>query len=224
MRRPSNSLALAVLALLTERPMHPYEISNTLRNRHIEQSIRVNYGSLYSVVESLAKKDLIEVKETVREGRRPERTIYQITDRGIGMFTQWLSDMLSVPTPQFTDFEAALALMAELPPDEVVALLRRRLEDLRHLQVAHQAVLADAPASFPRLFLIESEYQAALREAEATFVEQLVADLENDDLSGLQIWRRLHELRSTDTPPEEIDATITAEFTPELDWMRPETG
>ena len=52
-RRVSNPLALAVLGCLTERPMHPYEISTTLRSRGKEQSIKLNYGSLYSVVESL---------------------------------------------------------------------------------------------------------------------------------------------------------------------------
>ena len=52
-RRVSNPLALAVLGTLIERPMHPYEISTTLRERGKETSIKLNYGSLYSVVESL---------------------------------------------------------------------------------------------------------------------------------------------------------------------------
>ena len=63
-RRPvSNPLALAVLGCLAERPMHPYEISTTLRSRGKEQSIRLNYGSLYSVVESLQKHRLIVAQE-----------------------------------------------------------------------------------------------------------------------------------------------------------------
>src|SRR3954452_19793704 len=78
-RRVSNLLALAVLACVAERPMHPYEISTTLRTRGKDQSIKVNYGSLYSVVESLAKHGLIEAQESVKDGKRPERTIYSIT-------------------------------------------------------------------------------------------------------------------------------------------------
>ena len=66
-RRVSNPLALAVLSCLNERPMHPYEISTTLRNRGKEQSIKLNYGSLYAVVESLQKHGLI------RRARRPAR-------------------------------------------------------------------------------------------------------------------------------------------------------
>ena len=62
--------------------MHPYEVSQTLRTRAKDESIRLNFGSLYSVVESLEKRGFIVATETVREGKRPERTIYEITDAG----------------------------------------------------------------------------------------------------------------------------------------------
>ena len=85
-RRVNNPLALAVLACLSEKPMHPYEISATLRERGKEQSIKLNYGSLYSVVEALSRHDLIRSRETTREGRRPERTVYEITEAGTTEF------------------------------------------------------------------------------------------------------------------------------------------
>src|SRR5262249_39753389 len=50
---PSNPLALAVLALLFERPMHPYEMGVILKQRHKEDSIKLRYGSLYTVIELL---------------------------------------------------------------------------------------------------------------------------------------------------------------------------
>ena len=81
-RKMSNPLALAVLSLLVEKPMHPYEMSSTMRERVKEASIKLNYGSLYSVVDSLQRHHLIEVQETIREGRRPERTVYAITEAG----------------------------------------------------------------------------------------------------------------------------------------------
>src|ERR1700756_4025683 len=96
-RRVSNPLALAVLSCLSERPMHPYEISTTLRSRGKELSIKLNYGSLYSVVESLEKHGLIRARETTREGRRPERTVYEITDAGEIECEDWLAELISVP-------------------------------------------------------------------------------------------------------------------------------
>src|SRR5438067_936296 len=79
-RSRTNPLALAVLACLYERPMHPYEVAQTLRQRAKHESIRLNYGSLYSVVEALDRRGLIRARETLREGRRPERTVYESTD------------------------------------------------------------------------------------------------------------------------------------------------
>ena len=79
-RSISNPLALAVLACLHERPMHPYEMAATMRERGKEQSIKLNYGSLYTVVDSLAKHELITAVEARREGRRPgqlERIVYR---------------------------------------------------------------------------------------------------------------------------------------------------
>ncbi len=74
-RKLSNPLALAVLACLAEHPMHPYEIATTLRIRKKDESVKLNYGSLYTVVESLLRHGLIIPQETEREGRRPERTV-----------------------------------------------------------------------------------------------------------------------------------------------------
>ena len=116
-RRVSNPLALAVLSCLNEKPMHPYEISTTLRSRGKETSIKLNYGSLYSVVESLQKHGLITSRETTREGRRPERTVYEITDAGVEEFEDWLAELLSTPVRDFTSLEAGLSLMPGLPPD-----------------------------------------------------------------------------------------------------------
>src|SRR3954462_11562199 len=94
-RRVSNPLALAVLSCLNEKPMHPYEISTTLRSRGKEQSIKLNYGALYSVVENLTRHGLIEAQETVRDGRRPERTVYRITTAGRDEHDDWLAELLS---------------------------------------------------------------------------------------------------------------------------------
>ena len=75
-RKITNTLALAVLGLLQERPMHPYEMAATLRSRHKDSAFKVNSGSLYDTVEALARERWIEPVENQRDGRRPERTVY----------------------------------------------------------------------------------------------------------------------------------------------------
>lgn len=199
--------------------MHPYEMSTTLRERRKEDSIRLNFGSLYAVVESLAKRGWIEALETVQTGRRPARTTYGITETGVRELAEWMGDLLSRPTPQFTDFEAALSLIATLPVDEVRDLLQRRLRELKLAETTYEAMRAAVPQGFPRLFLVEAEYQQAVRGAEIGFVTQLLDDIDHDNFSGLQLWRRMHELRDDGSTPEEIQAIIAAEFSEELSWM-----
>jgi DNA-binding PadR family transcriptional regulator len=217
-------LALAVLVLLTERPMHPYEMSTTLRERHKEDSIKLNYGTLYSVVASLQKYGLIAVQETVREGNRPERTIYAITEAGREKMAGWLSGLISTPAREFTGFEAALSLMAALPPDEVARLLDIRLSSLQAKLRSLKAVLGGLGPSFPRIFTIEVEFQNALLAAETDFVRSLLHELKTDQLSGAKFWRRMHELRATNASPQQIDEALRAEFAADFAWMEDAEG
>ncbi|MBX6354506.1 MAG: PadR family transcriptional regulator [Micromonosporaceae bacterium] len=206
-RRVGNPLALAVLSCLAERPMHPYEISTTLRERGKEQSIKLNYGSLYSVVDALQRHGLIEARETGREGRRPERTVYAITPEGLAEFEGWLSELLSTPVKEYLSLEAGLALMPALAPDVVARLLGVRADrlraQLRELDAMHDEARAKGLAD---LFLVESRYRQHMLAAELEFVEQMVSDLRSGVLPGVKVWARIHELRDGGVPVEEIFA------------------
>lgn len=186
----SNPLALAVLTCLLEKPMHPYEVAQTLRARANHESIRLNYGSLYGVVEALEKRQLIRARETVRAGRRPERTTYEITDAGMREMSDWLSELVATPMKEYLQFEAALSLLPALPPDEAVAGLRQRAETLViEIALVDGAVEAARSQGLPRLFALESEYVQTVRRAELDYVERLAKDIESGELSGLEQWR-----------------------------------
>src|ERR1700748_3034774 len=107
--------------------MHPYEMGVMLRQRHKEESIKLRYGSLYTVIELLLRRAFIAARETGRDGRRPERTVYEITPVGRDELRAWMADLIADPVKEYPQFEAALCLLPVLPPDEALALLRRRL-------------------------------------------------------------------------------------------------
>ena len=189
-RSRSNPLALAVLSCLYERPMHPYEVAQTLRSRAKHESIRLNYGSLYSVVDALEGKGLIRARETVREGRRPERTVYEITDAGEVELVDWLSELVSSPTKEYLNFEAALSFIGVLPPDDAVMLLNQRAQALEVMLAQRRGVRRAAEEmGLPRLFLLEDEYMSHLLEAELDWVRKLVKDIDTAALDGLDGWR-----------------------------------
>jgi DNA-binding PadR family transcriptional regulator len=203
----SNPLALAVLSCLAERPMHPYEISTTLRTRGKEKSIKLNYGSLYAVVDSLQKHGLVEPKETLREGRRPERTVYAITPAGYAEFEDWLSELLAVPTREFTSLEAALSLMGGLRPGEVARLLDERVGRLTiELRSDRTTLDVAREQGVPDMFLVEGLLRIAMLEAEMRFVEQLVHDIRSGELPGVTTWATLHDLLAQGHTAEEIFA------------------
>src|SRR3984893_13879943 len=105
-RKVSNLLALSLLTLLMERPMYPYEMAAALRERGKDQAIKINWGSLYTVVQNVEKYGFIDALEVVGEGRQPERTTYQITDAGRAELKDWLRELLSLPEREYTRLEA----------------------------------------------------------------------------------------------------------------------
>jgi DNA-binding PadR family transcriptional regulator len=199
-RRRSNPLALAVLACLTEQPMHPYEMAATMRTRGQDASIRLNYGSLYGVVESLLKRGLVEEHEVVREGRRPERTVYRITDEGRTELEEWLSELLGKATKEYPQFEAGLSLMGVLPPPVVVRLLHQRIAALQaRLSELEAIVQAAIRNGVPRVFLVEMDYERAIVDADCAFTEQLADDIESETLDGVTFWQGVHAANNDST-------------------------
>src|SRR5581483_6078208 len=108
-RKVGNLLALTLLAQLLERPMYPYEMASVLRERGKDQAIKINWGSLYTVVQNLDKHGFIEAVNVAREGRQPERTTYRITDAGLAEMKDWLRELLATPEREYTRFEAGLS-------------------------------------------------------------------------------------------------------------------
>jgi DNA-binding PadR family transcriptional regulator len=209
----NNPLALAVLVCLLEKPMHPYEVASTLRHRAKHRSVKLNYGALYGVVESLCKRGLIEARETERSGRLPERTVYQLTEAGNLEVNDWLADLLCTPTVEYPQFVAALSFLAALPPAQVVELLKERLQHLT-LEETQDAAARELvqKLGLPRLFWVEEEYRDRIRTAEIEYVRSLVRDIESGDLEGSEWWRRGHELGFDQVAPPFDHETFENQF------------
>jgi len=203
-RKVSNPLALAVMALLYERPMHPYEMVSTMRERGKHESVRLRYSSLYSVAEALVREGLISARETVREGRRPERTVYELTEAGRVEFLGWLRELLSVPAKEYTQFAAGLTFLPALPPEEAAVLLdervRRLEEEIEEMRARLDGVMEQG---LSRLFLIESEHELILREAELRWVRELVREISDGTLGGMAEWEAFHAEDAGRTRKEE---------------------
>src|SRR3982074_2753794 len=98
---PRTPLALAVMTLLMERPMHPYEMKSKMKERGHDQVIRLKGGSIYDTVERLEDGGFITSQAPSREGRRPERTVYSIPETGRDEITAWMREMLAQPVNRY---------------------------------------------------------------------------------------------------------------------------
>jgi len=183
-RKRSNLLALAVLSLLTERPMHPYQMAALMRQRGLASTVKLNFGALYAVIETLHRLALIAPVETRREGRHPERTIYATTEAGRAELVDWLRVLIRTPATEYTQFVAGLALIAHLSPLEAVALLEDRMHSLSEQIEAQRSELETCKQrGVDRLFLIEDEYRLAQQISERAWVEKLIGEIKDGTLT-----------------------------------------
>src|SRR5215510_15168492 len=192
-RLPRTPLTLAVLNLLSERSMHPYEMKTLMRERGHDAVIKLKGGSVYDTVERLQRLGFIETVETSREGRRPERTVYAINEAGRDELKAWLRDMVARPVNDYPEFAAALAFVVGLEDcQEVISELTRRAV-AREAQIAADDTMlrSMAETGIPRIFGIELEYAQAMRRAETEWVRRFIQELKDGDL-----WPDMDALRA----------------------------
>ncbi len=193
-----SPLALAVLVLLHEGPLHPYRMQRLIKDRGKDQVINVGQrASLYQTIDQLLRADLITFWETARQEGFPERTVYKLTERGHQTALDWLRDMLSTPAQEFPEFPAAISVLPLLTPEDALAQIQLRETRLIERIAQLDQELTSYAAGLPRLFLLESEYMRTVSEAELNWVRSIIADLQSGQLTWHQDW-----LQSSN-PPEE---------------------
>lgn len=186
-----SPLALAILVLLAEEPMHPYRMQQLIKERGKDLVINVQRrASLYQTIQRLLRSGLIRVKETSREENRPERTIYELTEKGLNTARDWLKSMLSAPKAEFPEFPAALSFIPLLETDEVLRCLEEREAVLSEKLSSLDTILREAGAVLPRLFLLEIEYLHTMLETEVKWVRSLIGDLRSGRIAWDEEWLR----------------------------------
>jgi DNA-binding PadR family transcriptional regulator len=195
-----SPLALSILELLDERPMHPYELAATMRDRHHDEFIRLNFGSLYHTVEALERDGRIVPVEREKEGRRPERTIYRLTDSGRDLLVQVVGEILARPKRDYPYFAAGLMFMHHLDAPTAAAQLKQRAEALGAAIDKLTRIMGELLTDgVTRLSLIELEHKIAMLDAERAWVRKLESEITEGRLewtvgieTGAERLRRRH--------------------------------
>ena len=181
--RAQRVIGLTALALLTERPLHPYQMQRLLRDRHKDYA-EGRTRALYRAIEEMEASGWIELAETTREGRRPERTVYRITPEGREVLSDWLADLLERPVREHLVFTAAVGLLAYMSQERALSALQARVLSLRAELAARDeaGLVLEQELRLPRIVLLEHEHERVLREAELRWVVSLVDDIRSGRL------------------------------------------
>jgi DNA-binding PadR family transcriptional regulator len=174
---------IAVLALLREAPMHPYQMQRLLRLRHKDEILALKRGSLYHAIGRLLRAGLIAIETTGRDGNRPERTTYRLTPAGLDEFKVTIRGIVATPRRESSEFMAAMSFLVHLDPKEAVRQLKKRGESLDAEIAQRTAALEEASIHVLRINLIESEYLLEMLKAERAWTSGLEKEVREGKLT-----------------------------------------
>jgi DNA-binding PadR family transcriptional regulator len=192
MKKPvkPSAIALAILTMLYEEPMHPYRMQQLIKDRGKNEVINVTQrASLYQTINRLEREELITARSVSRDENRPERTVYELTDAGRVTMVDWMRQIISTPSPEFPDFPAALSVLAVLTAKDARQQLERRVTALESELKRLDGIIAET-TNLPRLFVLEMELIRANCVTELKWVRSVVEDLRSGKLTWNEKWLR----------------------------------
>lgn len=181
--KPLGKLGVGALGFLVERPMHPYEMYQLAVQRGEDRVVKASPGSLYRAVYSLEAEGLVRATGTDRDGARPERTTFEITQAGRDRLVDRIVDMLRTPINEFPEFALAISEAHNLQRGQACDLLRERVVALRaQLDELDDIKRGVAERGVPRIYWINADYTSAMTTAEIHWIETTVAEIESGEL------------------------------------------
>lgn len=181
--KPLSPVAVAALGCLRERPMHPYEMFQLTMHRQADRVVKLTPGSLYRTVYALEEQGLVEVTGVERDGSRPEKTSYRITETGSLALLARLCEMLEEPVNEYPAYGQALAEAHNLPASDVVDRLRARSAALHALLGEIDRTLTWLhDHAVPERFWFNLGFTRAAHQAELAWTDETIARIESGAL------------------------------------------
>lgn len=180
-------LAVAALGVLMEGPRHPYEINQILMHRRRDKVIKIRPSSLYHAIDRLEKDGYIASLGCGRDGNRPERTTYVLSELGKQVLSERLAQMLAKPAPEFPEIDFALSEAHGLNRGEVAELIGNRIE-------IQQALVQELQETYdewvgkptPRQYFIHIPYRIRMLQAEIEWLSELRHELDSGQIEWLE--------------------------------------
>jgi DNA-binding PadR family transcriptional regulator len=167
---------LAILSLVVEQPRHGYEIEQVIEERGMRDWTEIGFSSIYYLLKKLEGEGLIEGR-LQEAGRGPARKVFRATPTGREAYRAGVLDALAAPRRWYSSLLLGLSGLPDVPLDEAVAALhqyRAALVERRDHVQANWDRQRPLPGFVDALF----DYSVTMIQAEVTWVEQFIAEME----------------------------------------------
>ena len=91
-----NRIVFILLGMLKEKPDHGYNLKQRIQGRKMEQWARIKLSGIYPALNKLEQIRAIKGHRE-RDGKNPERIVYNLTDYGKKLLQEALHEFLQVP-------------------------------------------------------------------------------------------------------------------------------
>jgi DNA-binding PadR family transcriptional regulator len=176
---------IVLLGLLFDGPRHGYEMKKLIEE-DLSRFVELSSGPIYYALKNLETRGLV-TKSTGQFGRRPEKQIYQITEKGRREFHNLLHrNFLTLQRP-FHNLDLSLYFLKYLAPSEALKMIRERLGGLRQVRLwAHQLKKSLQQEAKPYYLIAISEHIRLTVETEIDFIKNFAESLRQCGKSGVK--------------------------------------
>jgi DNA-binding PadR family transcriptional regulator len=116
---------LLLLGLLLDRPMHGYEIYQTIQNEGIDGWFSISAAGVYYSLRKLHEQGLV-VESRQRRGGSASKSIYRLTGNGRSAFMEAMDVELASQEEPCLDYDLAIYLLNKVPVQRALPPLERR--------------------------------------------------------------------------------------------------
>ncbi|MCC6498198.1 MAG: helix-turn-helix transcriptional regulator [Propionibacteriaceae bacterium] len=173
-----SAMDVALLGLLAERPMHPWEITKQVEYREMRTWTDLARSTVYKQLASLEARGLVRTEDEVASSR--VRRVHQLTPAGRAALAGGVTRLLGEPQYPHWGIDIATYNLDAIPPAEAVAALDKYARTLRECSAGWsklEAFLRDEEKCPPHRWALARRARAMI-DGELRWIAEFRAELE----------------------------------------------
>jgi DNA-binding PadR family transcriptional regulator len=177
----ATKIDLLLLGLLMDKPMHGYEVNQTIKKEGIDDWFNVSTAAIYYSLNKLRDQGLV-AETKYQEAGAPTRSVFRLTKAGRAAFFEAMDENLGSQERTYFDFDLGILLLNKVPRDRALSLLEKRLEFLKEWAGSSQvALVAAQQRGASPLHLAILEHAASYARVEADWLTGIMQRISGED-------------------------------------------